>query len=192
MDVKLIRSEGSTILINFEIPSITSLISEFSHSNFSSSFSASSKRITLEVRISELYKDIAGETSLLSAHKKVTLHDRHDVIASFEVIEPLRDLLLENNPESLLEVEVIPPHPRFTMTIRNPQAGSWIMIGAGVRPYACPLFPSGRDLSAIEKKALQYRETVKGDDSVVADYYNAKKLIGAIKQIAAFDNKLQV
>jgi len=149
-------------------------------------------RDEIDVRLGELYRIVQGDMSLLNARKKVILKDGQNILTSYGVIEPLRDLLLENNPEGELEIEIIPPHPKFGMSVRNPRTGSWILIGAGVRPYASPLFPSGRSLSPTETKAMQYREGLKGDDFVAQDFYNVKKLIGAVKQIAAFDNKLQV
>lgn len=147
----------------------------------------------INVRLSDLYRSLVGEMSLMDSKKSLSVRDEAGILTSYEVPPVLRRLLLEDNEAGNLDIAVLPPHPDFTMVLVNPSTRNSIYIGAGLRPYALPLLSSGTrsgPLSSVAKDAAQYADIIKGDEHVIQDYKAAKKLIGATRQIAAFDGKL--
>lgn len=142
----------------------------------------------LNRRISGCYTNIIGSFDVMG-HKKARLQDRQNVLASHETPKPFRDLLLEDNPDGIIEVDIASPNPRAEMFIRNPITGAWIMVGADLMPYTHPQYPSSKPLSPIGEAAMRYAEGIKTD--VVKGYLAAERLLFVVRQMASFENKLQ-
>ncbi len=151
----------------------------------------------LQFRLINLHEGLIQDPgSDVSSRKMATLCDGIDdesIIEGFELTQPLRDLLLEDNPNRQLEVSVSSGH-RYILTIKNASTGNFLYVHSGMRPRVMLLGSALPDSqpSQVFRDASDFCKGLISERKIGDEYAVAKKLIGVAEGIARFNDRFGV
>lgn len=151
---------------------------------------AENGRDSLNARLSALFQQIlmAGAGQSFNPGK-VRLVDDQKTITTFQLPTPMEEVLLEKNPDGILEVTVNPSR-WFTLHAYNPFNHALVNINPRFSPFWDITPPTGLVTPVIEAGQAYWTE-VRGDDHMRENIDTSKGLIAAVERIFYLNGKMQ-